>query len=339
MSRNHGKPQGMHVGSPVPVYDRTEDPTAGVGLPSAMVQTRLDYQTAVAVQVPRDLQLVERAILHEATMMGEDFIYAWEVNDKSSKTGKSRIEGMSIDGALVMMRNWGNCHCPTELTDETATHFVIKSTFIDLERGFSLPRLFRQRKSLSMGTMDRDRAEDISFQICQSKCQRNAIEKGLPQWLQARAIEAAKAAAERRYEDVPKAVADVRKYASALGITDEELERKIGSPFADWLPRDIVVLRSAFRSISKKESTITIEFRSNIEEQKPEPTPTASAPAEPQNATVDFPDLKPEPKQDPPPATPIEDPVVTAPPPPTPPTPPPAPAQEPTFTPPTKKRS
>lgn len=311
MAKTQGKPTGMNFqgSTGMAPVEGDVDPFSNLGGPQdfqGMTQTRTGYQTAVHVQVPRDIKKVERDILAEAAEMGEDFLYAWDVKDKTSKTGKSRIEGISIDGALIMMRNWGNCHCPTDLEKETPSHFLLKSTFIDLEKGFSIPRLYRQRKGQRAGGMDADRAEDIAFQIGQSKCQRNAIEKGVPAWIQTRALEAAKLAAEKRYENVPKAIEDVKRYAARVGITDAELERKVGASFADWLPRDLVYLRSVFKSIADRQSTISLEFRE-------EPPPgdavdgaSVTEPAKSEPKGVDFPDLHPTP-------TPAAEPAATTP--------------------------
>lgn len=294
-----GKPSGMNIGTrggssyggdPSPAEALANIP--GVGI----TKTEANYQTALVVQVPRDIEQVEAAIIKEAALMGEDFIYAWEVNDKESKTGKSRIEGLSIDGAMVMFRNWMNCTLPTHKIDETPTHFEFEATFIDLEMGISITRGFRQRKGQRSGRMDSERAEDIAYQIGWSKAQRNAIDKSMPSWLTNKAIQAAKDQAIKRYaNDMPKARADVKTYANGLGITDAELEAKVGTKIDDWVPTDIVYIRSVFRSISKKESTIGLEFRA-----KPDaPTAADSAPAPtpeaPGKATDDFPELKPEP--------------------------------------------
>lgn len=309
MARHDGKPggTGMAIGAPrgapmVPTNPAAEA-LAAMGGARGMVKTDTGIRTAVHVEVPRVLARVTEEILYEAAQLGEDFIYAWEVNDRTSKTGKSMVEGISIDGAMILYRNWGNCALPTDLVDETPTHFVIKATFVDFEKGVEVPRLFRQRKSERRGGMDAERAEDIAFQIAQSKCQRNAIEKAIPRWLQDRAIEAAKTAAERRYQDVPKAVADARAYAKRLGITDDELQRKVGQTFENWLPRDLVILRTVFRAISDKQTTIDLEFRqpapgATTAAAEPEPTPTPTEP-EPEPSGFDGPEITPEPDRAP----------------------------------------
>ena len=115
----------------------------------------------------RDLEAVKAAVEMEAALTADDFFYSWTVK---SKDGPKLVEGISIDGALILLSNWGNCICKPELLeDEAPTHWLFKVTFIDLERGFQMERLFRQRKSESHQRSDGERLQDIAFQIGQSK--------------------------------------------------------------------------------------------------------------------------------------------------------------------------
>ncbi len=282
MAKSEGKPPtpGASWGGARPVQRHDPSPADALAAMggTGITQTRTGHQTAMTVQVPRNIGIVEREILTEASLMGEDFIYTWEVNDKESPTGKSRIEGLSIEGALIMARNWGNCAIPTDKVDETASHFEFKATFVDVEKGFEIERGFRQRKSQRAGSgMAADRAEDGNYQIGWSKAQRNAIKAAMPAWLTDKAIETAKAAALKKYEDVAKWVPYIVKRAAALGVTEAELETKAEAKLADWLPSDVAYMASVFTAIAKKESSVTIEFR---------PTPK-DAPSEPAAAKVE----------------------------------------------------
>lgn len=281
--RNEGRPQGLNMkqnrSAPADGDGPIDDAIGTLAGARGMVKTQTAYQTAITVQKPRDLKKVEADILFEASQMGEDFIYSWQVNDKNNKeTGKSTVEGVSIDGAMILVRNWGNAVCEPDLVDETPTHYLLKATFIDLEKGFSSPRLYRQRKGERRGGMDAERAEDIAFQIGQSKAIRNAVCRGIPQWMQDRAVEAAKSEAAKKYSDVPKAVEAVRKYAEGLKVSDVQLIARMGKPFDAWLPYDIVTIRSIFASIAKKQSSVREEF-------PPIETPTETKP-EPETITT-----------------------------------------------------
>ena len=157
----------------------------------ALQKTQTQYTTAIAVQRPRSISRVTKNVLEEAKLAGSAFFYRWEVKNK--KTGrKSTVQGPSIDLAMCVARNYGNCVVDIEGT-ETPTHYMLKGVFIDLETGFTVPRLYRQRKNQNIGgDYGDDRSEDIVFQIAQSKAQRNAIVKAVPNWLIDKAIEEAR---------------------------------------------------------------------------------------------------------------------------------------------------
>jgi hypothetical protein len=217
---------------------------------------------AIVVHKARDMKAVENRIMFEAARMGEDFVYAWRQKDKMSKEpdGKSLIEGLSIDGAMILARNWGNAAIVPRLVQETMTHFLIEASFIDLELGYTTIRLFRQRKGGAAGDYQDDRKEDIAFQIGQSKAIRNAIDKAIPSWLRDEAIEAAKSNAARKYDPPEKHIPAVVDYAKGLGVTEAQLVARVGKPLVGWTPYDIVILRSAFKAIAKRESSVHSEF-------------------------------------------------------------------------------
>ena len=279
MARTQGKP--LSVGSRAPMVPSNDDPSdaaiESLRQTAGVTRTDTGWSTAISVQVKRDLKEVERAILYEAQRMGESFVYSWEVNDKHSDTGKSRIEGMSIDGALILIRNWKNAVVPVRLVQESPTHYLIEAQFIDLENGFTIPRLFRQRKSGAQGNYDIDRKEDLSFQIGQSKAQRNAIKAGMPSWLIEAAIEAAKGEAAKKYDPPEKFSPAAIKRAATLGVTEAQLVARVGKPVDAWSSFDLVYIAAAFRSIREKQSSIADEFPP-VEEAEPEP---------PQTVTVD----------------------------------------------------
>ena len=143
-------------------------------------QARAGFVTAVTVQKPRERMKVLRACEEEAAIAGDEFFYAWTVTNKDGK--KSLIEGPSVNLALTAVRNWGNSGVMVNV-DETHDTYIFTATFVDLETGFNLQRTFRQRKTKKIGKYDQDRAEDIIFQIGQSKAIRNVIVNALPSWL------------------------------------------------------------------------------------------------------------------------------------------------------------
>jgi hypothetical protein len=152
------------------------------------------FVTAVAVQKPRSLPLVQRRLEEEATLSGESFYYGWGA-------GKDAIEGPSVKLAMAAVRCWGNCSVEMLPLQETADSWVFTAAFVDYETGFTLQRQFRQSKTWTVhGKLDHARKEDIRFQIGQSKAVRNVVLNALPSGLVDRAMEVAKDGARKKLE-------------------------------------------------------------------------------------------------------------------------------------------
>jgi hypothetical protein len=292
MARTPGKPMNMSTPRPAAAVVVQEDPSeaalAALEQSGGMTRTDLGFQQAVSVHKPRDLQKVMDKVLFEAMRMGEDFVYAWRQYSKEEKDrnpngdGKVLIEGLSIDGAMILARNWGNCACLPQLVQETQSHYLFQASFIDIESGYTTIRLFRQRKSgVIGGKMDEDRKEDITFQIGQSKAIRNAIDKAIPSWMRDEAIEAAKQNAAKKYDPPEKHLPAVVDYAKGLGVTEAQLVYRVGKPLVGWTPYDIVIVRAAFKAIARRESSVHSEFPPVEETEAVTPTP-----AEPAATTV-----------------------------------------------------
>lgn len=227
----------------------------------------------------RDLEAVKAAVEMEAALTADDFFYSWTVK---SKDGPKLVEGISIDGALILLSNWGNCICKPELLeDEQPTHWLFKVTFIDLERGFQMERLFRQRKSESHQRSDGERLQDIAFQIGQSKAIRNLVLNSLPAWLQDAALAAAKKAAEKSFDDVP---VEFAKFVTALakhGVTKEMILAKLGKAESDVVASDLVNLRGIGRAVRDGQTTIAREFWGELGNDDDGPEPEAQQTQQP----------------------------------------------------------
>jgi hypothetical protein len=153
---------------------------------SSVQQVRTQFCTAVTVQRPRQLHDVQRRLLEEARLMGEDAYYGWRV-------GTERVEGPSINLAVAAARCWGNCATDMMPVQDLVDSWIFTAAFIDLETGYTRTRQFRQSKKWTVaGRMDDERKDDIRFELGQSKAERNVILKALPSWLIAAALEAAK---------------------------------------------------------------------------------------------------------------------------------------------------
>jgi hypothetical protein len=243
----------------------------------AMQQVKTSYTTAVAVQKPRSISRVANNVLQEASLAGAAFYYRWEVWDKKKKE-MVPIQGPSIDLAMCIARNFGNCVIDIE-AQETPSHYMIKGILIDLETGFTCPRLFRQRKSQGLGKFDQDRQEDILFQIGQSKAVRNAIVHAMPSWLLDKAIETAQAAelASIKPENIHIARTRVISFFSKYGADPERIEAKIGRPADAWTPQDIVDLRGMATGLKEGRVSVDELFPPVAAEQPPEGAEPAAA--------------------------------------------------------------
>lgn len=233
----------------------------------ALQRTQTAYTTAVAVQKPRSFTRFVNNCMEEAKLAGSAFYYRWEVFDKN-KGRKVPIEGESIDMSMCLARNFGNDVVDVEVS-ETLTHYLFKGVFIDVETGFTAPRLFRQRKSQNISNkMDSDRQEDIVFQIGQSKAIRNAIVRAMPKWLRDQMIDTAKQAELNKIkpENIHLARAKVMDFFSRYGISQERIEKERDKKADEWGPQDIVDLRGMATAI--KDGRISAEELFPVEEKK-----------------------------------------------------------------------
>lgn len=220
-------------------------------------QMRTQFATAMSVQRPRELPAVEKRVLTEAAVAGERFFYGWGA-------GKDRIEGGSIDLAMCLVRNWGNCAVEMQPIQETADAWVFTASLVDLETGFTLSRQFRQSKRhVVHGKHDEARKEDIRFQIGQSKAIRNVVLNALPKWLADKAIEAAK---DNVIELVNRAIAtkglaEIQRISverlTAHGVTPDMILLKFGRPtIAALTPEDLVVMRADNTALHEGQDTL-----------------------------------------------------------------------------------
>lgn len=250
-------------------------------------QVKTAYHTAVRVQVARDLEKIQKTVEQEMALAGSEAFYYWTVKQTNKETGKVErkpVTGMSIDGAMILVRNWGNCAVELSIDSEDPSGWTFLASFIDLQTGFTLQRLYRQRKSERHGKYENDRATDIAFQIGQSKAARNVVDKAMPVWL-VRTVDKARESAASKYADLKKFVpAFVRKFA-LLGVTQAQLEAKVGKGINEWTPFDLVDLEGIGKAIKDGETTITDEFEP-IEQKPAEPAQTpAQAPVAPAAAS------------------------------------------------------
>ena len=279
--------------SGMPVSNSTADIIAQGG---TLQQVKTEYTTAIAVQIKRSFTNVVKTIKQEAQLAGSSFYYRWDVTTKKGK--KVPVQGGSIDLAMSFARNFGNCVTGVDLINETASHFYLKGSFVDLETGFTVTRMFRQNKGVDMGDYDADRKQDMTFQIGQSKAQRNAILQAMPGWLVEECIEIARAAEINKIkpENLATARAGAIDFYEKHGIDQERIEAKLKKKADKWTSKDIVGLKESATGL--KEGRVSAdELFPPLESYSKEKTkPPAEKPAEKKKAK---PKEKPE-KKDPP---------------------------------------
>lgn len=233
---------------------------AMVSAGQTMMQMKDKYTTAIRCQVPRQQTELIKVAASEAELMAELCYYSWTVEGKA---GRSLVEGLSIDAAMMMVRNWGNCSVDCDLVGETDTHYILKGYFLDYQTGFTCTRIFKQRKRTgSGGRMDEDRAADIALQVGVSKAVRNATLNGLPAWLKREVMDRAKLGAANRLSSggVHKAIERVEQAFAAHGVKMEQLERKLGASHKTWTSDHLATLRGIWTSLDNGDTTVANEF-------------------------------------------------------------------------------
>lgn len=219
-----GEPENYPVGTAIP--------------PVPLMRSQTQFHTAVAVQRPRNLDKVVAAVLREAEFAGDAFYYSFPMGGK-------KIEGPSIGLAMAVAREWSNCAVPVEYY-ETATEWVFNAHFVDLERGFTVSRVFRKKKGKGVfKKLEDDRAEDMTFQAAQSRAIRNVVLAGVPRWLTDQAKERANDAVLKGISKEGLAVATEKalKFLAGYGITEERVIAVLGKSKHEWASEDIASLR------------------------------------------------------------------------------------------------
>ena len=231
-----GEPETYPTGTPLP--------------PVPVMRSQTQFHTAVAVQRPRNLDKVVAAVLREAEFAGDAFYYSFPMGGK-------KIEGPSIGLAMAVAREWSNCAVPVEYY-ETATEWVFNAHFVDLERGFTVSRVFRKKKGKGVfKKLEDDRAEDMTFQAAQSRAIRNVVLAGVPRWLTDQAKERAKDAVLKGISKEGLAVATDKalKFLAGYAISEARVIAVLGKPKHEWASEDIASLRGMASQLRDGQAT------------------------------------------------------------------------------------
>jgi hypothetical protein len=237
--------------------------------PVPLRRSHTQFHTAMVVQQPRNLDKVVAAVLREAEFAGDAFYYAFPMGGKT-------IEGPSIGLAMAVAREWSNCAVPVEYY-ETPTEWVFTAHFVDLERGFTVSRVFRKKKGKgAFKKLEDDRAEDMTFQAAQSRAIRNVVLAGVPRWLTEQAKERAKEAVLKGISKEGLAVATDKalKFLAGYGISEARVIAVLGKPKQAWSSEDIASLRGLASQLKDGQATAMQLFPE--ETAPPEAPPQAS---------------------------------------------------------------
>jgi hypothetical protein len=237
--------------------------------PIPLMRSQTQFHTAVAVQRPRNLDKVVAAVLREAEFAGDAFYYSFPMGGK-------KIEGPSIGLAMAVAREWSNCAVPVEYY-ETPTEWVFTAHFVDLERGFTVSRVFRKKKGKGVfKKLEDDRAEDMTFQAAQSRAIRNVVLAGVPRWLTDQAKERAKEAVLKGItkEGLAAATEKALKFLAGYGITEDRVMGVLKKPKDEWTSDDIASLRGMASQLKDGQATAEQLFpATDAKEERPKEEP------------------------------------------------------------------
>lgn len=257
------------------------DPRDNTGAPMRTLPTAIktgnQFTTAMVVQQPRSLKVVNDRLEKEAHLAGEEFFYSWEVGNKNNDSGSDKVEGPSVKLAMAALRCYGNCVLDTDPIQEMSDAWIFTAAFVDLETGCTIKRQFRMDKSFPVyGKMDQYRKADVRFQIGTSKATRNVILASLPAGLIKNAMAAAHDAvreklvvfirkankAAGKHQDDQFGVTEAAKSIIAMlnkkyGVTEAVVCAKYGVPKIDGLGLDeIIVMRADYVAINSGQASV-----------------------------------------------------------------------------------
>jgi len=286
---------------PQPTMPRNDE-TAEALVREGKVLQRIEtpYQTAISVQKPRDFDQFVEKVKKEASYAGESFYYRWPVKKDGKVTGY--VEGGSIGMAACLARNYGNCVINPSISDENSREWEFAADFIDLETGFTMRRLFRQRKAQNIGKKyDEARSEDMVFQIGQSKAVRNVILKSMPEWLVDECMEEAKNQELKKIQSmglVPAREKTLQILQQKYGVDPERVIAIFGYEKVEQIGAEqLVELKGMIQALKEKYNTANELFPQLENEKESTAEEKAAQKAEEEKAADVLPDDEPAPEK------------------------------------------
>lgn len=208
--------------------------------------------------VARDEARVLQRIRTLAHAAGDAWYYRIPFRDKRTNR-TTYVEGPSIKLANDVARLYGNCDVDEWVSGEGIDYWEFTARFIDLETGFALTRVFRQRKNAAAVGNDAARNAEIGFAIGASKAIRNVITNGLQTFSDYAYEEARNALVTTIGKDIERWRKEVSERIGAL--TDiKRVEAVIGRTVKEWLAPDIATVAAMGKAIKDGMASVDDSF-------------------------------------------------------------------------------
>lgn len=216
---------------------------------------------------------IQLRVEREAYRLRKKAYYSW-------RAGKDVVSGPSINLAMAIFRHWpgatlGQPHLAWDDDSVTVTCSCFDHTCKEYvgvhrrtlareqvraraERKYSKKvEKFAPHEMLYLQT-ELDRQDDIDLQIAISKAQRKAILRMAPQWLVDIAMEAAMAGEASTI--TPEGTKNMVTAFAALGVTQAQLETRLGCKATDITPTQYATLKGVYQGIKDGITTKEEEF-------------------------------------------------------------------------------
>jgi hypothetical protein len=262
---------------------------------AAQAKAEVESQYIVALQRPRDLEVVRDRFLRECSRPALAKIARY-----SKPVGGSKIEGPSVRLAEVALRVFGNVRVTTPTIYDDTERRIVRVSVFDLETNASASKDITVTKTVERSTIkdgqtplsvrtnsggkkvytveatDDDLANKEAALV--SKTLRNLIFRIFPGWLLEEGMEQVQAVLRGQVQADPDAAKRAAVDAfSELGIRAEQLADFLGHKLDETTPDELVQLRAVYSAIKDGETTWT----STMEQRREERGQAASAPAGP----------------------------------------------------------
>lgn len=241
-------------------------PAQRTGQATQIEQSRAiaEVQAAIVVaqQCPRDVQAAMRQMRESCQMKA----VADRAFFRFSRAG-STVSGPSVHLARELARCWGNIqYGVSELSrDDVAGQSEMQAFAWDVQTNTRAAAIFivphkRDKKGGAVGLTDmRDIYENNANNGARRV--REAIFAVLPPWFKEEAVDLCnKTITDGGGKPLPQRIADAINVFAAIGVSEDDIARKLGKPSAKWSAHEIAQLTVVYKSIQRGEVQRDDEF-------------------------------------------------------------------------------